>query len=264
MGIKRKYTDDNDSLETKGSNTNMSLHGNEILLNVNGSYFQFNYVPADGDCFYHSILKSDLMKGKFGSVYDLRYYLNKVVLLEIESDIILQRIFQFYMIDLQSWSIHILKMHEWAKSIDMMIFSYITKINVVTVGNYMNGIQLNNMHICMRQILSRYNVDILMTGCIHVYFHNFGYPLCKSTNGNHFGYLEPVSCANINVPINTIVRNQLITNKRVKHTLSDGIEIEVKQECVTNRNSKRYVWTTADNIELYICYRLAKIQKLKV
>ena len=88
------------------------------------------------------------MKGKFRSVYDLRYYLNKVVLLDIESDIILQRIFQFYMIDLQSWSIHILKMHEWAKSIDMMIFSYITKINVITVGNYMNGIQLNNMHIC--------------------------------------------------------------------------------------------------------------------
>ena len=30
MGIKRKYTDDNDSLETKGTNTNISLHGNEI------------------------------------------------------------------------------------------------------------------------------------------------------------------------------------------------------------------------------------------
>ena len=40
--------------------------------------------------------------------------------------------------------------------------------------------------------------------------------------------------------------------------------MEVKQEGVTNRNSKQYVWTTDDKIELYICYRLAKIQKLKV
>ena len=89
MGIKRRYTDDNDSLETKDSNTNISLHENEILLNVNGSHFQFHDVPADGDCFYHSILKSDLMKGKFRTVYELRHYLNKVVLLDIESDIIL-------------------------------------------------------------------------------------------------------------------------------------------------------------------------------
>ena len=103
-----------------------------------------------------------------------------------------------------------------------------------------------------------------MTGCSYVYFHNFGYPLSKSTNGNHFGYLEPISVPNITVPVNTIVRNQLVTNEQVKHSVENDIKMEVNQGGITKTNSKQYVWTIYDKIELYICYRLAKIQKLKV
>ena len=47
-------------------------------------------------------------------------------------------------------------------------------------------------------------------------------------------------------------------------SVNNDIEMEVKQEGVTNRNSRQDAWKSDDNIELYFCYRLAKIQKLKV
>ena len=41
------------------------------------------------------------------------------------------------------------KMYEWATPIDMLVFAYITKINVIALGNYLNGLVCNNMQLCL-------------------------------------------------------------------------------------------------------------------
>ena len=68
-------------------------------------------------------------------------------------------------------------MHEWATPIDMLVLSYITKINVISVGYYLNGLLCNNMQLCLNQIVPRQGNTILMNNTLYVYFHHIGLPL---------------------------------------------------------------------------------------
>ena len=102
-------------------------------------------------------------------------------------------------------------MNEWADQIDMLLFSYITKVNVISVGNYMNGMISNSMQLLINQIIQCNNVNISSNGTLRVYFHNIGSPLQKMLNGNHFGYLEPVDNHNISLRTNTI--ETILTNE---------------------------------------------------
>ena len=51
-------------------NENVSYH-----LNVEGTYFIFIEVPADGDCFDHSVLQSPSLSDRFQSIFHLRSYM---------------------------------------------------------------------------------------------------------------------------------------------------------------------------------------------
>ena len=101
---------------------------------------------------------------------------------------------------------------------------------------------MNNMQLLLNQILRNYEIDISDNETIHVYFHKYGSPLDKVTNGNHFGYLEPIDSPQIALNCNTIEQISIDSNIGV---LND-------------------TWTDNDKKELYICYCLAKLRKLKV
>ena len=110
-----------------------------------------------------------------------------------------------------------------------LLFCYITKFNVISVGNYMNGFILNNMQLNLNQILHREMNNIFTNGVIHIFFHNYGEPLQKMTNGNHFAYLEPDPGCNLSLDRNTI---QEINNDDL--------------------------WIRNENVEIYKCYIIAK------
>ena len=56
----------------------------------------------------------------------------------------------------------------------------------------------------LNQILQCESNDISVNCVIHIYFHKIGSPLQKMTNGDHFGYLEPISEPHLCLRINTI------------------------------------------------------------
>ena len=79
----------------------------------------------------------------------------------------------------------------WATTFDTLIFSYVTKLNVITIGNYRNGTIANSMHSYLLQLgFSNIIPDI---PAIHVYFHIVSRPLEKVNNGNDFAYLELIT-----------------------------------------------------------------------
>ena len=155
----------------------------------------------------------------------------------INSDEILIKIFRFFHVDVKLWSEQILIMNKWATQIDMLLLSYITKVNVISVGNYAHGFVMNNMQLLLNQILRNYEIDISVNGTIHVYFHKYGSPLDKVTNGNHFGYLEPINSPQISLNCNTI--------KQISIDSNIGVPDDT--------------WTDNDMKELYVCYCLAKL-----
>ena len=55
--------------------------GAEIIANVNGSYFKLVDVPGDGDCFFHSVFKNNIVSAQFSSIQDLRCHLCNMVLI---------------------------------------------------------------------------------------------------------------------------------------------------------------------------------------
>ena len=165
-------------------------HGN-IYLTFYGHDFKFTDVPGDGDCFYHSVLKYSSIQEKFNGVQDLRQYLRDVVAYWYPSDRLLQCLFSYERQDVTLWCSMITRMGVWATTFDTLIFSYIMTLNVIVIGNYLNGFSANNMHHYLLQL--RLPDVIPDKPAIHVYFHRFGSPLEIANNCNHFAYLKPTS-----------------------------------------------------------------------
>ena len=60
-------------------------------LNINGYYLKFVYVPGDGDCFYHSILKNSILSQRFGSVQEMKVFVKDTVLVQYRNDLFLRK-----------------------------------------------------------------------------------------------------------------------------------------------------------------------------
>ena len=65
------------------------------------------------------------------------------------------------------------------------------KINVIVIGNYLNGFSANRIYSYLLQL--RLPNIILAEPAIHVYHSLFGSPLEMVNNSNHFAYLEPIT-----------------------------------------------------------------------
>ena len=115
-----------------------------IFVNVNELYFKFIDVPGDGDCFFHSVLKNDIISDEFKCVQDIRVYLHKIVLETVGSDYYLQSIFNYCNHDPFMWCINIVQSGKWANRLDVLVFTYIMKMDVITIGNYLNGFVINS------------------------------------------------------------------------------------------------------------------------
>ena len=76
-----------------------SSSGSNIYTSIAGDYFRFIDVQGNGDYFYHSILKSRNILGRFKTAQNLRSYLSCTALFWFQKDEILNRIFQSYRID---------------------------------------------------------------------------------------------------------------------------------------------------------------------
>ena len=168
----------------------ISIDDGNICLNYNGDYFKFIDVAGDGDCFYHSILKYNTISEKFNCVQELRIYMRDTVNHLFFHDQVLQHLFSHHRIDFLWWCSNITRMGVWANTFDTLIFSYVTKLNVITIGNYRNGMIANSMYSYLLQL--GFSNIIPDRPAIHVYFHIFGRPFEKVNNGNHFAYLEPI------------------------------------------------------------------------
>ena len=164
-----------------------------ICICLDRKYFQFIDVPGDGDCFFHSILKSTYLSGFSSSVHELRMYLASRTKMNDANDIILQRIFHYHGVDVFTWLNRITTMRRWANELDMILAAYLLHVNIITVGNYMNGFISNNMQLNLNHISQCNDYHITRSSTIYVYFHIYKNPIARMSDGNHFAYMHPIT-----------------------------------------------------------------------
>ena len=128
------------------------MQDGNIFLSYNGVDFKFIDVPGDGDCFYHSVLKYDNMQDKFNGVHELRQYMRDTISYLYCNDGVLRSLFYCERQDVRLWCSKITRMGVWATTFDTLIFSYIMRLNVVVIANYLNGFFANNMHCYLQQL----------------------------------------------------------------------------------------------------------------
>ena len=96
----------------------------------------------------------------------------------------------------------------WATIFDMLIFSYVLKVNIVLVGNYLKEFLRNDMRVYFlrqnQRLKTSLHVWIPENPVIHLFFHAFSNPLQRTSNGNHFGYLESIPIPTFVVEPNVI------------------------------------------------------------
>ena len=126
-------------------------------------------------------------------------------------------------------------MGEWANTFEICVFSYVMKINVIGIGNYLGSFSANNMH--------EYGVQLRLPDTfsdkptIHVYFHKYGYPFEMNNNGNHFAYLEPISAIMYNSLDNSIQHGH--TTNIISQEL-DVIDLEQSPLTTLTRSDPMY------------------------
>ena len=69
---------------------------------------------------------------------------------------------------------------------------YISKVRTVSIGNFMNGFQVNDIQLILCSILRDNAWQMHGTNKICIYFHRFGQPLKQMNDGNHFGYMQQI------------------------------------------------------------------------
>ena len=94
-------------------------------------------------------------------------------------------------------------MEEWATYFEKMIFTYLLRYEVYTVGNYMHGFHFTSTSYELNQLL-KIPCNISENGTIHLYNHIYGDPLRRAERFNHFAYLKPIDVNIIEMTNNTI------------------------------------------------------------
>ena len=89
----------------------------------------------------------------------LRQYLSSVVLTCFKNDDVLQSLFLFEGITSKDWCESIVIDGRWTSTFDVIVFSYVMKINVITVGNYMNGFSVQSSKTYFNTIKSSSNTS---------------------------------------------------------------------------------------------------------
>ena len=64
----------------------------------------------------------------------------------IPNDLVLRHLFTYERIECTQLCLTITRMGEWARTFDMLMFSFVLKLNVIVIGNYFNGFFANNMY----------------------------------------------------------------------------------------------------------------------
>ena len=194
----------NHAINSYNSTEFVYQYGNDIIIKTDGCHFKFVDVLADGNCFYHSILRSPILSTKFRNVLEFRHYLQESVLYKYQYDSNIEMIFHTYGVDINIWKSTITVMNNWATQIDMVLCSYILETNIVTVGNFLNGIIHNRMFDALNSIFGTTMYNSVHGNKIYIYIHNAGIPQARIINGNHFAYLDPIS--------NNIMHNVTVQN----------------------------------------------------
>jgi len=96
----------------------------------------------------------------------------------------------------------------WATTFNMLVFSYVFNVNIITVRNNTNGSIIDTL----KSYFSHQNQHS---------FHTFGNPSKKISNGNHFAYLEPVHYLIFSLHINSIknIGGKVELNDQAKTTI---------------------------------------------
>jgi len=168
-------------------------------VNVNGKYYRLVDVPGNGNCFYYSVLRHRSLAQRFGKgdSMSLRQYLSSIVSTCFREDEVIQSLFEYEGVNYKDWCKSIETDGRWTSTFDMMLFSYIMKTNVTTVGKYSNGFSIQSMRNYFYMINPHLDVSsqqwIPEDTNIHIFFHTHMLQLVGALSGNHFAYLQPLS-----------------------------------------------------------------------
>ena len=223
-------------------------------VNVNGKYYRFVDVPGNGNCFYYSVLRHQSLEQRFdkSDSASLRQYLSSVVSTCFRDDEVVQNLFEYEGVNYKNWCKSIETDGRWTSTFDRMIFSYVMKTNVITVGNYLNGFSIQSMKNYFHTINPHLEVSdqgfIPEHPQIHIFFHIHKSPLVGASSGNHFGYLQPLSSCTLNFDTNTIKEVGVRTTQK-QPTLNEWCKTTQRQPAL-NDWCKTWDWINNERITI--------------
>ena len=185
----------------------------------------------------------------------------------INYDFHLQAIFNLEQVDPRNWYTEILTPHTWSTRLELLVFSYIMKIDVVSVGNYLNEFMVIS-HQYVLATLINVPVDNPDNKKIYILYHKHYHPLEKIISGNHFAYLEPVTYQVISMETNSITSNIVRSQSNAKDLEPSHQIINVESRCGSTEpkvfKKRRTLWTKEENLEIYKCYCITHLNKLPI
>ena len=85
-----------------------------------------------------------------------------------------------------------MKKGTWGSTLEMMIFTYAFEIDIITIGNYLQGHIVTKASDQIRHV-SNIPVSLADRQPIYLYYHTHGYHDQPTDNPNHFAYLKKYS-----------------------------------------------------------------------
>ena len=199
---RRNVSDDNVKKETTDDASTIVL--------VNGQKYVMVDVAADGNCFYSSLLQNEKFYKKFKTVKRMRNSLRRCVKKWYDKDCLIRKMFQVEDTKVKAWMETIGRKGTWATSLEMMLITYCTGVDIYIIGNYINGFVKIKISKQIRQ-LTHTTITLKRREPIMLYLHQKGRADVPTHNPNHFSYLRKKRSGSDNIEESN--REQLHNNR---------------------------------------------------
>lgn len=215
----------NDQEKTYVTNDNVknvnTLHERTIIT-VDGRKYLMVDVAGDGNCFYSSLLKNKYFHKRFKTVKRIRNSLRRWVMKWYRKDCLMRQLFQVDNTNIKTWAETIGQTGTWATSLEMMLLTYCTGVQITIIGNYINGFVKIETSEQIRELTGVTNILKEKREPIMLYLHQQGLADVPTQNPNHFSYLRYMRSGSDNVEENSPV---VLNNKREKTMKDDDSKL---------------------------------------
>lgn len=193
--------------------------------------FALRDVEGNGDCFYSSLLFHPKVRKSFDTVMEIRKFLKEYVTEIYYHNENIRKLFKFEKIGIKTWKKKVIRDGIWGTTLEMMLLTFALNLEIITIGNYLNG-QIGTKMTTLFKNITGTSPLVEMNEAVYLFHYRQGWPEAPTDNPDHFGYLLPyveqpeVLPTPIHINDDTdVLAKKLEQNHEIENKESDEVEI---------------------------------------